>query len=90
MRGYGAAASVAIGCENDAEVVQGIARVVRGDDDGAAVAGGGVDFVWARMRELEALRGLWNRSSTSDNDELRKRARAQYLKQNEMENESVK
>lgn len=50
------------GCKSDAEVEQGILRAVKGDPDGAVVKGGGVDFVWARMRELEALQGWWNRN----------------------------
>ncbi|KAI3586385.1 hypothetical protein IWW34DRAFT_799471 [Fusarium oxysporum f. sp. albedinis] len=33
-----------------------------GDPDGLEIRGGGVDFVWARMRELEALQGWWNRN----------------------------
>lgn len=50
------------GCHSDAEVETGILRAVRGDADGAIVKGGGVDFVWAHMRELEALQGWWNRN----------------------------
>lgn len=52
------------GCQSDAEVEAGILRAVRGDADGSVVKGGGVDFVWARMRELEALQGWWNRNRT--------------------------
>lgn len=94
-RGYGAAASVCIGCASDADVVAGVARAVAGDA-GEAVAskaeavasraegvasraeavadgngnGTGVDFVWARLRELEARRGWWTRSKTADNSAL--------------------
>ncbi|PSR78865.1 hypothetical protein BD289DRAFT_376116 [Coniella lustricola] len=50
------------GCTSDAEVEEGVLRAVHGDPDGAVVKGGGVDFVWARMRELEALQGWWNRN----------------------------
>lgn len=53
------------GCKSDADVEAGILRAVRGDPDGAVVKGGGVDFVWARMRELEALQGWWNRNRTN-------------------------
>ncbi|OAA64903.1 exonuclease [Cordyceps fumosorosea ARSEF 2679] len=37
-----------------------VLRCVRGDPDGKEVRGGGVDFVWARLRELEARQGWWN------------------------------
>ncbi|SPQ19345.1 07687415-c602-4061-afe5-d9f03b311ef1 [Thermothielavioides terrestris] len=56
------AATVTISCESDAEVEAGIIRAVKGDPDGLEVPGGGVDFVWARLRELEALQGWWNRN----------------------------
>ncbi|MCJ1474296.1 hypothetical protein MMC13_002954 [Lambiella insularis] len=61
------AEKVFIPCDDDEEVVGGVRRAVLGDDDGATVPGGGVDFTWARFRELETLRG-WinnNRYSTS-------------------------
>lgn len=59
-KGSGAAATVTIGCTSDEDVVEGVKRAVNGDLDGAYVPGGGVDFVWARLRELEALKGWWN------------------------------
>lgn len=59
-KGSGAAASVTIGCTSDEDVTKGVIRAVNGDPDGAYVPGGGVDFVWARLRELEALKGWWN------------------------------
>ncbi|KAH8820343.1 hypothetical protein F5884DRAFT_744698 [Xylogone sp. PMI_703] len=59
-KGAGAAATHIIGCKNDEEVTQGVVRAVLGDPDGKEIPGGGVDFVWARMRELEALKGWWN------------------------------
>lgn len=74
QRGYGAAATNSIGCENDDEVVSGIGRAVNGDSDGKVVKGGGVDFVWARMRELEAQRGWWTKSSYAENESLRQKA----------------
>ena len=73
-RGYGNAARVAISCESDADVARGISRAVRGDDDNRVVPRGGVDFVFARLRELEAHRGWWNRSKTADNTSLRDNA----------------
>jgi RNA exonuclease 1 len=56
-RGPGSEAEVCIQCEDDDAVVEGVRVAVKGDADGRIVSGGGVDFVWARMRELEALRG---------------------------------
>ncbi|KAK4197826.1 putative RNA exonuclease 1 [Triangularia verruculosa] len=56
------AATVTIPCKSDAEVEAGIIRAVKGDPDGLEVPGGGVDFVWARMRELEFLQGWANRN----------------------------
>ena len=56
------------GCNSDADVEEKVLRAVKGDPDGAVVKGGGVDFVWARMRELEALQGWWNRAKTDAGD----------------------
>ena len=72
MRGYGAQAKVAIGCESDEQVVAGVKRALSGEEeDESVVPKGGVDFVFARLRELEAHRGWWNRSKSLDNDALR-------------------
>ncbi|KAK2798476.1 hypothetical protein FQN50_008836 [Emmonsiellopsis sp. PD_5] len=60
-RGFGAQATVALGCNNDDEVVAAVNRAVNGDEDGRVVPGGGVDFTWARLRELEVFRGWCNR-----------------------------
>ncbi|QSS52888.1 RNA exonuclease [Histoplasma capsulatum var. duboisii H88] len=60
-RGFGSQATVALGCKNDDEVVQAVKRAVNGDEDGRLVPGGGVDFTWARLRELEVFRGWCNR-----------------------------
>lgn len=59
-KGAGGAANVIIGCQSDEEVMRGVIRAVKGDPDGAEVRGGGVDFVWGRLRELESLKGWWN------------------------------
>ncbi|KYK55467.1 exonuclease [Drechmeria coniospora] len=69
-KGPGAAATHRFGCQCDDEVAASIIRSVHGDPDGETVAGGGVDFVWARMRELELLRGWWNsnRADKSNSD----------------------
>lgn len=62
------AATVTISCKSDAEVEAGVIRAVKGDPDGLHVPGGGVDFVWARMRELEARQGWWNRNKLAAAD----------------------
>ncbi|KAF7625254.1 putative exonuclease [Aspergillus flavus] len=66
-RGFGSQATVAIGCSDDEDVVKGISSVVNGDDSNASVPGGGVDFTWARMRELEMYRGWCNRMPDPNN-----------------------
>ncbi|KAK4170165.1 RNA exonuclease 1 [Cladorrhinum sp. PSN259] len=60
------AATFTLSCTTDHEVEAGIIRAVKGDADGLEVPGGGVDFVWARMRELEALQGWWNRNKLGE------------------------
>ncbi|KAI6246678.1 hypothetical protein HI914_05132 [Erysiphe necator] len=60
IKGLGAAADFPIGCNNDEEVMEGVIRAVKGDNDGREIPGGGVDFIWARLRELEAFKGWWN------------------------------
>jgi RNA exonuclease 1 len=61
-KGAGAGATHQLGCKDDEEVTTSIIRAVLGDPDGREIQGGGVDFVWARMRELEALQGWWNKN----------------------------
>ncbi|KJZ76538.1 hypothetical protein HIM_03874 [Hirsutella minnesotensis 3608] len=61
-KGAGAGATHQIGCKSDDEVTAGVIRAVQGDPDGKEIRAGGVDFVWARMRELEALQGWWNKN----------------------------
>lgn len=77
-RGHGAAADVAIGCETDAQVVDGIRRVVSGggpdQNDGLQL----VDFVWGRLRELEVIRGWWTESKSRDTEMLRQAVYARY------------
>lgn len=76
-RGHGAHATACIGCDSDGEVVAGISKALYGDVDDKSVPTSGVDFVWARLRGLEALRGWWNRSKTSDNAELLSKAKGE-------------
>ncbi|KAB2572533.1 putative exonuclease protein [Lasiodiplodia theobromae] len=70
-RGFGAAADMCFGCKDDDEVVENVLKAVNGVPDATRpVSSKGVDFVWARMRELEAIRGWWTRTKTKDNAEL--------------------
>lgn len=62
-KGPGAASNFPIGCSSDEEVMNGVIRAVKGDADGKEIPGGGVDFVWGRFRELEALKGWWNNNN---------------------------
>ena len=59
-RNFGTMASNCIGCASDLEVVEGVKRAVLGDHDGNLIPGGGVELTWARLRDLEALRGWLN------------------------------
>ncbi|PKS11808.1 hypothetical protein jhhlp_001101 [Lomentospora prolificans] len=61
-KGPGGGATHTLACKSDEEVAQAVIRAVQGDPDGAEIRAGGVDFVWARMRELEAFRGWWNKN----------------------------
>ncbi|KAL1297657.1 hypothetical protein AAFC00_006212 [Neodothiora populina] len=77
-KGYGANAHVSIPCENDDDVVAGIRTAILGSAHSSLsdseisdavqrdIPQRGVDFIWARLRELEALRGWWNKSKTAD------------------------
>ncbi|KAJ5592003.1 uncharacterized protein N7459_002372 [Penicillium hispanicum] len=67
-RGFGAQASVSIGCSNDDDVVKGIAAVTNGDESNPAIPGGGVDVTWARLRNLERFRGWANRLPDANNE----------------------
>lgn len=64
-KNFGGMASFCIGCESDSEVVHGVMRAVLGDPDGHLIPGGGVEFTWARLRDLDNLRG-WS----SDNRKM--------------------
>ncbi|ODM21374.1 hypothetical protein SI65_02217 [Aspergillus cristatus] len=66
-RGFGAHANVAIGCSDDDGIVKGISSVVNGNESNPSIPQGGVDFTWARLRELELLRGWCNRAPDPNN-----------------------
>ena len=60
IRGYGKEATVQLACSSDREIAKAVTRAVNGDADGKVVPGGGVDFTWGRLRELESFRGWCN------------------------------
>ncbi|KAG5927545.1 hypothetical protein E4U53_002850 [Claviceps sorghi] len=66
-KGAGAGATYQLGCKSDEDVADNIVRAVNGDADGRQIKGSGVDFTWARMRELEALQGWWNKNRVDSN-----------------------
>lgn len=57
-RGFGAQANAAIGCASDDDIVSGVSRAVHGEPDDDSVPAGGVQFTFARLRELENTRGF--------------------------------
>ncbi|KAI2613877.1 uncharacterized protein GGS25DRAFT_23330 [Hypoxylon fragiforme] len=61
-RGAGSASTFPIGCNSDEEVMEGVLRAVKGDPVGEEIPFGGVDFVFARFRELESFQGWWGRN----------------------------
>ncbi|KXG51930.1 Exonuclease, RNase T/DNA polymerase III [Penicillium griseofulvum] len=66
-RGIGAHATVSIGCRDDDAVVSGISAVINGDETNPSIPAGGVDFAWARIRDLEYLRGWCSRLPDPNN-----------------------
>jgi RNA exonuclease 1 len=66
-RGFGAQATVSIGCLDDDAVVNGVSAVINGDESDHSIPAGGVDFAWARIRDLEHLRGWCNRLPDPNN-----------------------
>ncbi|RYP56942.1 hypothetical protein DL769_009816 [Monosporascus sp. CRB-8-3] len=66
MKGAGAASTFPIGCKSDEEVVMGVQRALHGDPMAEQIPVGGVDFIFARFRELEVLQGWWNRNRSGN------------------------
>ncbi|KAH8732892.1 beta-lactamase superfamily domain-containing protein [Phaeosphaeriaceae sp. PMI808] len=73
-RGHGNHAKVSIGCKSDEEVVEAIDRAVRGNAVGKEGSTETVDFIWARLRELELCRGWWDDAKTADVEAIRQTA----------------
>ena len=68
-RGLGATARTTISCSSDKEVVEGVKVAINGGVNLSSAPTGDVDFVWGRLRELEALRGWWNHKKTPDGED---------------------
>ncbi|KAJ5081159.1 hypothetical protein N7456_013397 [Penicillium angulare] len=66
-RGFGAQATVSIGCSDDDAVVKGVSDTINGDVSNTAIPGAGVDFTWARLRNLEQFRGWCTRLPDANN-----------------------
>jgi RNA exonuclease 1 len=66
--GYAAQAHVAIGCENDNEVVDGVLKLMQVDGLMDETA---VDFVWARLQDLEVRRN-WTKNNIEGDGEHNK------------------
>jgi RNA exonuclease 1 len=73
-RGHGNHARVSIGCKGDDEIVEAIDRTIKGNATGREGATENVDFIWARLRELELARGWWDDAKTADVEVIRQSA----------------
>ena len=87
-RHWGKMAGVYIKCDSDTAVVEGIKRAVLGDPDGAIVPGGGVDFTWARLREIELQRGWSNDSRPSQGSSSSEKAESTQVPTSTLDNPS--
>jgi RNA exonuclease 1 len=63
--GYAAQAHVAIGCENDNEVVEGVLKLMHADGLTDETE---VDFIWARLQDLEVKRN-WATAKNNEDSE---------------------
>lgn len=78
-QGPGAQAKVAIGCDSDDDVVQGIKHVLSDLAVGKSGTTEQVDFVFARLRELELVRGWWDDGRASEEAKARRQAALERL-----------
>lgn len=86
-RGHGSQAQVSIGCKSDDEVVNGIHQALQGQAMGKEGAVTSIDFVWARLRELELVRGWWDDAKTADVEAIRQTALRRCLNLSKEESE---
>jgi RNA exonuclease 1 len=73
-RGHGGQAQLAIGCQSDSDIIEGIERAVKGQAEGKEGATEKVDFIWGRLRELELVRGWWQDARSADVETIRQGA----------------
>jgi RNA exonuclease 1 len=73
-RGHGGQAQLAIGCQSDSDIIEGIERAVKGQAEGKDGATEKVDFIWGRLRELELVRGWWQDARSADVESIRQSA----------------
>lgn len=66
-RGFGAQATIAVGCTDDEAVVNGISSSINGDASIPAAPSNGVDVAWGRLRNLEQFRGWCTRLPDANN-----------------------
>lgn len=78
-QGPGAQAKVAIGCESDADVVAGIKHALSDLAVGKNGTTEQIDFVFARLRELELVRGWWDDGRASEEAKARRQAALERL-----------
>jgi RNA exonuclease 1 len=74
QRGHGGQAQLSKGCKSDDEVVEAIDTAMKGAMEAKDGATSKVDFVWARLRELEISRGWWDDAKTPDVELIRQNA----------------
>ena len=74
QRGHGGQAQLSKGCKTDEQVIEAIDSALKGAMEARDGATGKVDFVWARLRELELARGWWDDAKTADVELIRQNA----------------
>ncbi|OSS53785.1 hypothetical protein B5807_00921 [Epicoccum nigrum] len=74
QRGHGGQAQLSKGCKSDDEIVEAIDTAMKGAMEAKDGATDKVDFVWARLRELEIARGWWDDAKTPDVELIRQNA----------------
>lgn len=74
QRGHGGQAQLSKGCKTDDQVIEAIDSAMKGALEAKDGATGKVDFVWARLRELELARGWWDDAKTADVELIRQNA----------------
>ncbi|KAJ4400809.1 hypothetical protein N0V91_008440 [Didymella pomorum] len=74
QRGHGGQAQFSKGCKTDEQVIEAIGEALKGAMEARDGAAAKVDFIWARLRELELARGWWDDAKTADVELIRQNA----------------